>query len=1470
MNRENTGGSKRFLAAALSGILFCGTILSAGGFTGAGKVEAGKIGADELSTEMSDEAYSYIYTSDKGDTHTLNFHARWVDGGGQQAVYCTQRSKHFNVDGEYTESNWEANAMYSQIAYAIYHGCSTYGDTCDSAYTTGDWIEDYYATQIVVWCIREDFGYDGVKVNALSAVPGYEDVYKCAIALYNATKENAGDDGYGDTISLEIDEPDSTVMDLDSSKTYYQTGWYSIETEGTVSSSSVTLSGAPEGAEIVYGEDDQSRFYIRISVDDAEAMTADSDTFSVKAAATFSRPIAYNYYSENDDDQNVTFLQYTVSDSLSASASATLKLEKTSIEIYKTDSETGYGVAGATYGVYSDSACTDLVATLGPTDSDGYAVVKFVKHQDVYYVQETDASELYVVNTEVNKVSVIVTETSTVETEEDSVRGQITLTKTDSDTGSTAQGNASLEGAVYGLYAAEDIKHPDGHTGVLYEEGELVASQETDEDGSLVFENLYLGSYYIQEITPSEGYNLDETKYEVTLSYKDQNTAIITDAETVSEDVIRGGVAIEKKDLESGLSSALGAATLEGADFEIVNLSDEAVLVDGTLYEYGDVVATITTDEDGYASTDSDTLPYGYYVIQEVTAPEGYLLTDDTAYGFYIKEDGVIVTAGEDGEAVYDQVKRGDVDFTKTDEDSQDRLSGVPFLITSETTGESHVLVTDANGYASTSADWNSHTSSTNANDAAVSVDEDGNYIVDESLLDPEAGIWFGLTEEGWTVDADDSLGALPYDTYTITELPCSANEGLTLVEVSLTITRDGYTVEYGTIDDPTPDNTTPSVTTSAANEETGTRYAAADDEVIIIDTVSYDNLEVGETYTVSGVLMDRETGDEFLDADGNTVTGTTTFTATAASGSAEVEYVFDATGMDGAAVVVFESLYSSEGELVAEHKDLTDDYQTVLFSAVDTEAVDYETGVDMSGADDSVTIIDTISYSNLQENRRYRIVGVLMDASTGEALLDANGNEVTAETAIKPESSDGTVELAFTFDGSALAGTDVVVYEYVYRNFNLVASHEDIEDENQTVHFPSVETTAIDSETGIGVSNADDSVTIVDTIAYENVLAGEAYTVKGVLMDASTGEAVLDADGNEVASEAEFTAEETSGTVEVSFTFDGTGLEGCSYVAFENLYWGEYLIASHEDIEDENQTVDFPSVETTALDSETGTHEAMADSEVTLVDTVEYTGLTVGKGYTVSGVLYDQETGEPLEIDGEQVTAETTFTAESSEGSVEISFTFDGSALAGETVVAFETLYYDGNIIAVHADLEDEGQTVYFPGIGTNAADADDGDSEVLADEEAEIIDTVSYSNLTAGETYKVSGILHDKETGEPLEIGGEEVTAETEFTADDISGSVEVRFTFDASGLEGKEIVVFETLRNVNGDTVASHEDLEDEGQTVFVISLPAEESGSPVQTKDRSMAAGWAALIGFAAAACGIAAAVSRRNRRKEMDV
>lgn len=642
----------------------------------------------------------------------------------------------------------------------------------------------------------------------------------------------------------------------------------------------------------------------------------------------------------------------------------------------------------------------------------------------------------------------------------------------------------------------------------------------------------------------------------------------------------RGGVKIAKVDAQAGAGEQ-GDASLEGAEFAIVNASGMNSYVNGHSYADGETVMTISTSWDGsayIAKTAPDALPYGTYTIQETATNDSYLLTDGEPKTFEIRTDGLVVTADAEGGELtfYNQVVRNDLKLSKKAEDTNASLQ-VPFAISNVATGETHVLVTDRNGQASTEASWNRHTANTNGNDVLLEADR-----ITAGMMDPSAGIWFGLGEDGSSAPANDALGALPYGQYTLEELPCEANEGYELVTKAFWIERDSGVAEavWMTLDD----QEGPRIGTRATEVADGDQIAQANEQTTIVDTVYYENLEFGGTYTLTGTLMVKSTGEPLLDAEGNPVTATKEFTANNTNGSVDIEFTFDASLLAGEDVVAFESLVKDSIE-VAVHADIEDEGQTVHFVDIGTTAADAADG-DKLVTGSEVIIADEVAFEGLTPGGSYTLEATLMDAETGEPLKSGEGllaTDVAATVEFTPEAAEGTQTVELSFDSSGLGGHRLVVFEKLLdAEGTVLAVHEDIEDEGQSVTVVEIGTTLVDAADGDHmVENG--TVIVVDTVEYKGLVAGETYTAHGTIMDKATGMPLEDSEGNPVTSTAEFVAESSEGTVEITFEFDAFQLEeGASLVAFEEvLDVNGNVIAVHQDLEDEGQTVVVDNPET-------------------------------------------------------------------------------------------------------------------------------------------------------------------------------------------------------------------------------------------------------------------------------------------------
>ena len=612
-----------------------------------------------------------------------------------------------------------------------------------------------------------------------------------------------------------------------------------------------------------------------------------------------------------------------------------------------------------------------------------------------------------------------------------------------------------------------------------------------------------------------------------------------------------------------------------------------------------------------------------------------------------------------------------------------------------------------------------------------------------------------------------------------------------------------------------------PTGSTLAFETETKLHLAKAVEEMHITDIVTYKNIEPNREYILKSDLVDKDTGDVIASVENK-------LTLESVDGKITVDFVFDGSELAGKTLVVFETITELNGVAIFEHKDINDEDQSVHIPEIKTDAVAQDTTEKVTGAKTETVIVDTVSYKNLiADGREYVMTGYLVNKDNGNPIL-IDGEKIMSSVTFVPEAPDGEVEIVFTFDGSALAGTTVVVYEDLYVEDVNIATHADIEDVAQTVYIPKISTKVFDENTLVNHSKKTGTITVIDTVEYTHLLPGKEYTVTGKLIDKNTGEPLL-VNGEEVTSSTTFTPETTDGTVEVKFTFDASAIERTTLIVFETLFYNDIEIASHADIEDEDQTDYIPVIGTSAVDSETGEHIS-STKEVTIVDTVSYEGLKPNTRYEMVGKLMDKATGEPLLVNGEEVTASVTFvTGDADEGktdvsgTVDIEFTFDASELAGKTIVVFESLMYEDVEVAIHADIEDEAQTVHFPEIHTNASDKEDGDQVIDGTQTKQtIVDRVTYKNLIPGLTYKMVGTLVVKQTGELVrDADGNVLTVELEFVPEEADGYVELEFEVDATKYAGKKLVAFESLMLEDVELTA-HADIEDPDQTINVTLL------------------------------------------------
>lgn len=845
---------------------------------------------------------------------------------------------------------------------------------------------------------------------------------------------------------------------------------------------------------------------------------------------------------------------------------------------------------------------------------------------------------------------------------------------------------------------------------------------------------------------------------------------------------------------------------------------------------------TFKTDEDGFSYFDAEhfvsgdsliyngantpTIPRGTIVVRETKAPKGYLKSNAVSFQKIMEGSDISALKTYNLAEVPEQVYRSDFEFTKKAENGSDRLAGVPFKVTSLTTGESHIAVTDENGYFSSASSWNAHDGNTNANDWALTADG----TIDSARLDATAGFWFGnntvLDADGHAttgdaIKADNALGAMPFDTYSVEELRCTANEGHALVNTTVTISRNGATIDFGTLDDPEPE-----IHTTAYDASDSDHYIGVG-TVKVSDKVEYSHLVAGKSYTVTGELRDAETGD-VLKVNGKTVTASQTFTAEKSNGSVTVDFSFDSYGLAGKTLVVYETLTDASGSKLAEHKDKDDVSQqvTVLKPEIGTTATDKADGDKNVVSEPEATITDTVRYVNLTPGKTYKVTGTLYEKVKGkdgkvtEKKFTVNGKDVTAETEFTAEKSSGEVEVTFTFDASAIKdGTELVAFETVSSDGHEICAHADIEDEGQTVTVtkPEVGTTATDGFDGDKNVVADTDATVTDTVHYKNLTPGQTYKVTGTLYqkvtdkDGKVTKKKLTVDGKDVTAETEFTAETSDGDATVTFKFDASGIKDKTpLVAFESLSYKDKELCAHADIEDEDQTVTVnqPSVGTTATDKLDGDKTVIADAESSVTDEVAYDRVLTGKSYTMAGILMDAKTGLPV------------LTGESAK-----KFTEDD-------LVKFTTGLL--NVLGFKSDSDEDG--IDWSAVKSlPTASIDLSKVTAYAEVNKELLSCLVYQTA--------------------------------EFTPEKESGSIDMDYTFNSNDVidrlsgETKNLVVFEvmfkgSIENASDETpvsiVASECDKDNEGQTVKLAPSTIGTTATDKSDGDHELMAGKDAVI------------------------
>ena len=561
----------------------------------------------------------------------------------------------------------------------------------------------------------------------------------------------------------------------------------------------------------------------------------------------------------------------------------------------------------------------------------------------------------------------------------------------------------------------------------------------------------------------------------------------------------------------------------------------------------------------------------------------------------------------------------------------------------------------------------------------------------------------FTPTSSEWTADVTFSFDA-------------SNLGGKTLVAFE---TLTAYPKVYGTtgsmktlsvhkdINDAAQTVTNMGISTTAKDKVSGSKLLTVAKTSAIVDSVSYKGAVAGNKYRLQAVLMDKLTGEAAVDGDGQPITGSKDFTASATSGSVDVELTFQGTGMAGGEYVVYEQLYlvkdNGSTELWAFHEDLDDEDQLVNVPGITTQLVDAATNTQFVKASSSVNAVDTVYYEGLIPGQSYTLTGQLIEKATGKVFVDGNGKEMTVTKTFTPAEKSGEVDVEFSLNATNLNTSSLVAYETLSLNGKEIVSERSLDNEYQTLSFPVItSTTAVDKRNGTKVIDAQDDMTIVDTISYTGMQTGLPLTVRSTVMDKATGKAAKDSDGNDIIVESEILPDETNGSIDVEIPIKGRNLMGKTLVVYEEICYADgVVIAQHKDLKDAGQTVTVAGITTTAAIQTTAGQNDRYTSQ-TVRDTVKYYGLTKGTSYTLQGTLMDKATGNAYQENGKDVTVSKTFKASATSGTETLDFEISSSEAKNKTLVVYESVYteVDGKqvLVAQHSNITDKDQTVEVP----------------------------------------------------------------------------------------------------------------------------------------------------------------------------
>lgn len=1059
-------------------------------------------------------------------------------------------------------------------------------------------------------------------------------------------------------------------------------------------------------------------------------------------------------------------------------------------------------------------------------------------------------------------------------------RLNITVEKIDESTGTLLTGYTGDSDATFALY--QDVNLND-----VIDSGDIFIGEEadTDRDGIVRFtyllDDLYPGvtdpssypsRYLLTETKAPDGFYLNSTALTASCTASNGYRAQI---QCVDTPFIQLNFGIDKYDGWTG-SILEGYTGSYNASFELwvdvngngqIDQNDRLLdtLSDANrdgrvdiqyVLDYGTIMASFPEciDSSGRITGESAKNYPTAYLIREVTAP----------FDFYLNES--VYSVSLEGRQYSESAVRTEVDDTpytsqirlyKLDSQTGSPIQNAQFTIYEDvdlngayTEGVDTVAVTysySVNALTDALCVWNQ------AQQCYVSSTlRSGQYIAVETGL-PDGYFYVGSSGQPSLARNEVCIVITPEDT---------SVRGFTPVDYEATV----YNVR-------------PSIYTTFVDELTGSHVAHIDTDTELTDVVSYSGLIPGLEYRMSGVIMLRQTGEPLLDENGQRITGQTVFTPDSPDGTVEVHFSFDTQRLIGLVesgqidapvdIVCFEQLdFTSADDRtpyhqwyddgpVAVHEDIDDGGQTVRIGTIETGIYDDQALSQVASmgpaGDGYAVIVDHCYYEGLQPGTEYTMSGTMHlltydeygNAVDGGAVTGSDSREIlNPSTTFTPSEHKGYVDVTYVINTNRFRGQTMVSFEDLYYGTARVMQHADIEDLAQTLFVPSVRTNAYCPDTspdmnGRTVITYGERARIVDEVSYSNLLVdGRQYMVQGTLYWVYTDEngsvhsgPVSDVLGDvQAVATAYFTPEQQDGTVEITFTFDSRILADLHYdklIVCETIYAnggiGWKSIAHHRDFSMSNnsQSIEIPQIRTTAS-SQMGS--VLPESPNALItDRIWYQNLIPGVEYTAVGniqyAVLDSDgnitDSGPLLQGGLEVKAQTTFVPDSPNGFVDVEFTVNASDVQARDIdrlVVFEELYSaPGVLVGVHADIEDEHQTISLISLSSSAS-GPDGSRSVAPATQITVTDTVYYEGLIPGHTYRMETDLMNCVTGES------DAHCSTVFCPETSVGSIDIPIVFDGSDYLVEKLVVFEKIYDGRtGDLIKSHCDWNELSQTI-----------------------------------------------------